>query len=125
LGHVFRINGAKAMNKTTIKELWPRAALWLLFLGPFFFITYGWVNNFTAGRADVSSLVFWWEHKIPFLPWTIVPYWSIDLFYGISLFICASKRELNIHALRLLAASVICCLCFIIIHPKAICSEGA
>lgn len=102
------------MTKAQIKELWPRAALWLLFLGPFFFITYGWANRYGA-YADTASLVFWWEHKIPFIPWTIVPYWSIDLLYGISLFICTSRRELNIHALRLLAASALCCLFFIII----------
>jgi membrane-associated phospholipid phosphatase len=41
------------------------------------------------------------------VPWTIVPYWSIDLLYGLSLFICSSRRELDMHAKRLLAAQLI------------------
>ena len=94
--------------------LWKRGALWLLLLAPLFFISYGQVNHFTAARTDVQSLVFAWEHRIPFLPWTIIPYWSIDLLYGISLLICTSRRELDRHALRLVAASLIACVGFLL-----------
>lgn len=94
--------------------LWKRGVLWLLLLAPLFFISYGQVNHFTATRADVRSLVFAWEHAIPFLPWTIIPYWSIDLLYGISLLICTSRRELDRHALRLVAASLIACAGFLL-----------
>ncbi len=94
--------------------LWKRGALWLLLLAPLFFISYGQVNHFTATRTDVQSLVFAWEHRIPFLPWTIIPYWSIDLLYGISLLICTSRRELDRYALRLVAASLIACVGFLL-----------
>lgn len=94
--------------------LWKRGALWLLLLAPLFFISYGQVNHFTATRTDVQSLVFAWEHWIPFIPWTIIPYWSIDLLYGISLLICTSRRELDRHALRLVAASLIACVGFLL-----------
>jgi hypothetical protein len=53
---------------------WARAVAWLCLLGPFFFLSYGTANWLAAQRAEVGSVVFDWEHAIPFLPWTIVPY---------------------------------------------------
>jgi hypothetical protein len=93
---------------------WARATRWLLFLAPFFFLSYGAANWLAAMRADVGSVVFAWEHRIPFLPWTIIPYWSIDILYGISLFVCTSDRELDSHARRLITAQVIAVTCFIL-----------
>src|SRR5207248_122646 len=61
---------------------WREAALWLAVLGPFFFLSYGFANWVAAHRAQVGSLVFAWERRIPFIPWTIVPYWTIDAFYA-------------------------------------------
>src|SRR5262249_6962522 len=52
--------------------------------------------------------------SIPFMPWTIVPYWSIDLFYVLSLFLCARRAELDVHARRLLCAQVIAVACFLL-----------
>ncbi|MBK5142847.1 phosphatase PAP2/dual specificity phosphatase family protein [Budviciaceae bacterium BWR-B9] len=102
------------LNSDSRRQLWLRAGVWLLFLAPFFFLTYGQVNQFTATRDDVEVLAFSWESSIPFLPWTIVPYWSIDLLYGISLFICTSRRELMVHGLRLAIASVAACVGFLL-----------
>ncbi|SDY22224.1 phosphatase PAP2/dual specificity phosphatase family protein [Lysobacter enzymogenes] len=93
---------------------WGRAALWLLLLGPLFFASYGYANSVAAARADVPSLAFAWERAIPFWAWTIVPYWSIDLFYGISLFVCRDRRELDTQALRLLTAQVVAVSCFLL-----------
>ena len=61
---------------------WKQAALWLLFLGPFFFITYGFANGLASQQMEVSHIVFAWERSIPFVPWTIIPYWSIDFLYA-------------------------------------------
>lgn len=90
-----------------------RAIGWIAFLGPFFFVTYGFANWLASRRDDVGAIVFAWEHAIPFVPWTILPYWSIDLFYGLSLLICATRRELDRQAWRLLAAQVVSVACFI------------
>ena len=90
-----------------------RAALWLSFLGPFFFLSYGLANGLAAQQENVTSLVFAWENNIPFLPWTIVPYWSIDALYALSLFICATIRDVDQLAKRLLTAQVIAVACFI------------
>ncbi|PHM49386.1 phosphatase PAP2/dual specificity phosphatase family protein [Xenorhabdus miraniensis] len=99
-------------------RLWLTAAIWLLLLAPFFFITYGQINQLTAQRDDVEVMVFSWEHYIPFWSWTIIPYWSIDLFYGISLFICTCRREQWIHGWRLVTASLIACVGFLLFPLK-------
>ena len=86
---------------------WLRAALWLAFMGPFFFISYGFANWWSSRLPHVDSFYFAWEKAIPFWDWTILPYMSIDVFYAGSLFLCTSRAELDTHARRLLAATLI------------------
>ena len=85
-----------------------RGLLWLLLLGPFFFLSYGLANHHTAGLAEVGSLVFDWERHIPLWPWTILPYWSIDLLYGLSFLLPRSRLEMDRHAMSLLTTQIIC-----------------
>jgi protein-tyrosine phosphatase len=94
--------------------LWKRGVLWLLLLGPLFFASYGFANWLTTQRDDVGSLVFAWESAMPLWPWSIVPYWSIDLLYGLSFLLPATRREMDRHALRLLSAQLICVACFLL-----------
>jgi protein-tyrosine phosphatase len=84
-----------------------RAIAWLAFLGPFFFASYGLANWLASRRSGVGAVAFDWERAIPFMPWTIVPYWSIDLLYVVSIFVCTTRRELDRHAQRLLAVQLI------------------
>lgn len=97
-----------AVAMTGESALWQRSVIWLLFLGPFFFISYGFANRMAAERAITDSLVFGWEQRIPFLAWTILPYWSIDLFYGFSFLCCRDRLQVDRHALRLLTAQLVC-----------------
>src|SRR2546425_5028766 len=90
------------------------AVLALLALAPFFFLTYGFANWVTSRRADVGSVVFGWEHRIPFIAWTIVPYWSTDLFYAVSLFLCRTRTELRTHVKRLVAVQVLSVMSFLL-----------
>lgn len=105
---------AKTGTDTVAARPWRRALLWLALLGPFFFISYSIANTLAAHRSDVGSIVFEWEHVIPFMAWTIVPYWIIDALYGVSLFVCKTKAELDSHAKRLLTAQIIAVICFIL-----------
>ena len=96
-----------------MKRPWKRAAAWLAFLGPFFFASYGFANWLASRRANVGAIAFEWERAIPFVPWTIVPYWSIDLLYAISLFVCTTRREVDRHGQRLLFAQLVSVACFL------------
>jgi hypothetical protein len=91
-----------------------RALLWLTFLAPFFYATYGAANYLASLRGDVGAFVFGWERHIPFIAWTIIPYWSINLFYGLSLLICLTRAEVDALGRRLLTAQMIAVTCFIL-----------
>jgi protein-tyrosine phosphatase len=94
-----------------------RAFAWLALLAPLFYLTYG-LANWWAGQqmaaGGVPSVVFDWEHQIPFWAWTVFPYWSINAFYGLSLFLSRSKHRINRHAARLLSAQAIAVTCFVL-----------
>jgi Dual specificity phosphatase, catalytic domain/PAP2 superfamily len=92
---------------------WPRALAWLLFLGPFFFLTYNFANVSASHRAHVAVLAFPWERYIPFIGWTILPYWSSDLLYALSLGICRTRDELDRHGKRLVAIQIFSTACFL------------
>jgi len=75
-------------------------------------------NFVTSRRADVPSIVFAWEQRMPFLAWTIVPYWSIDVFYGLSVFVCKTREELDVLVRRLLTAQIMAAMCFLMFPLK-------
>ncbi len=87
---------------------WLPALLWLAGLGPLFFLSYGFANWVTGLRRAVPEVAFAWEHRIPFLAWTIIPYWSTDLFYAVSVFLCRTRAELRTHVSRLIVVQVVC-----------------
>ncbi|CAG2132067.1 phosphatase PAP2/dual specificity phosphatase family protein [Cupriavidus numazuensis] len=92
---------------------WGLALGLLAVMGALFFSSYGLANWLASQRADVPYFHFGWERGMPFVPWSIVPYWSIDLLYGISFFLWATRTDLLAHVKRLLAAQVISVACFI------------
>ena len=91
-----------------------RAALWLALLAPFFYLSYGFANWLASTRLYVGSIVFSWEHHVPFVAWTIVPYWSINLFYGLSLLLNDSRQGVDRLAGRYLTAQLIAVTFFIL-----------
>ncbi len=93
---------------------WLAAAGWLALLGPLFFVVYGWCNAVSAHRAHVGSFFFAWERQIPFVPWMIVPYVSIDLFFAGSFFLCRDRAQLRVHAARIGLAILISAAAFLL-----------
>lgn len=93
---------------------WRRAAAWLVLLGIVFYGSYGAANAWAASRAGVPSVVFGWEHQLPFWAWTIFPYWSVNALYALSLFVARNRREMDRHAARLLTAQAIAIACFVL-----------
>jgi protein-tyrosine phosphatase/membrane-associated phospholipid phosphatase len=108
-------------SETKIGEapLWRRATLWLAGLGAFFYVGYPLTNWLASLRRDVPVVVFGWENAVPFLAWTIIPYWTTNLFFILSLYLCRTRRELDIHAKRLLSAQAIAFLFFIAVPLRA------
>jgi len=94
---------------------WRAAIAWMaLVLGPGFFLVYGACNELTSLRTEVGSFFFEWERHIPVLPWTIVPYWSLDIFYACSVLLCRSRLELDRHALRVVTAVLLSAVGFLL-----------
>src|SRR2546430_3637634 len=89
-------------GRSTRKALLASAGLSILFL-----IVYSGCNWITARRAGVGTFYFEWERRIPFVPFFILPYMSIDLFFVAAPFLCRTERELSILAKRIAAAIIV------------------
>ena len=77
-----------------------------------FGLLYGLSNHLTSLRADVGDGVFDWERSIPFVPWTILPYLSIVVFFGWSFFVCNDRQALRLHLLRLALLMLLALSCY-------------
>ena len=97
-----------------------RAALWLVFLGPFFYASYGLANYLASLNTEVPNVAMAWEKAIPFMAWTIIPYWSINLFYVATLFFNEDTDGVNRTAKRYLTCQIIAVGCFILFPLRAI-----
>ena len=86
---------------------------WLAGATSLFLILYGTCLGVTAQRADVPTLYFAWERHIPYVPWMIWPYLSIDLFFLGSFFVCRRRDELTALGRRLVLATVLAAACFL------------
>lgn len=69
-------------------------------------------NHLSALRGEVGRGVFAWEHLIPFVPWTIVPYLSIVPLFIASFFVRRSRGELLRHTRRLLLLLALALACW-------------
>ncbi|MCT7664667.1 phosphatase PAP2/dual specificity phosphatase family protein [Shinella kummerowiae] len=105
---------------TNRRAVFRTAALWLAFLAPFFYLTYGTANWLASLRTAVPNLAFGWETHIPFIAWTIIPYWSINAFYALSLFVNDTPEEVGRLARRYLTAQIVAVACFVVLPLQAI-----
>lgn len=79
-----------------------------LALSGWFLLVYNGCNHLAALRPHlVGSCAFAWEAHYPFVPWMIVPYWSIDLAFFTAPFFCTSGFLLRQHFRRVALAIAI------------------
>ena len=97
------------MRPKFAKALTVSVALSILFL-----IVYGGCNWITARRANVGLFYFEWERATPFVPFFILPYMSIDLFFVVAPFLCRTERELSILTKRIVTAIAVAGICFLL-----------
>ena len=81
-----------------------------------FLLVYGACLWITARRGDVGVFYFAWERAIPFVPFMILPYMSIDLFFVAAPFLfsrCAGARRSSSRGSRV--RSFVAGVCFLVI----------
>ncbi len=95
------------------------AALRMGLTSSIFATLYGLCNRLSHWRGGWAEGVFEWERSIPFLPWTIVPYLSIVLFFVASFFVDRERERLNRHAAAVLIAVAVASLCYLLAPLRA------
>ena len=84
-----------------MKRPWAEAAGAAALTSLLFVVAYNVCNQLTHVRPDVGVWAFAWERSWPVVPAMIVPYWSIDLLFVFSPFICANPGEVAVHRRRI------------------------
>jgi membrane-associated phospholipid phosphatase len=80
-----------------------------------FLVVYGGCIWITSRRRDVGVFYFQWERSIPFLPFMILPYLSIDLFFVAAPFLLPNEKELWLFVRRVAAAILVAGLFFLVL----------
>ncbi|HLY08926.1 MAG TPA: phosphatase PAP2 family protein, partial [Planctomycetota bacterium] len=93
---------------------WGPAALWALGCSLLFVGVYAGCNGLAAGRSELGTIQFGWERRLPFVAWTILPYWSIDGFFVASFFFCRDRAGLRRLGGRIAAAILAGGVCFLL-----------
>jgi membrane-associated phospholipid phosphatase len=60
----------------------------------FFSLVYFGSAAITSRRANVPTLSFAWESRIPFVAWCILPYLSLHVLCAAAFFVCRTRDEL-------------------------------
>ncbi len=89
------------------------ACLWLAGLVPLFAVSYSIANYLASQQLVVANMAMEWERHIPFLHWTIVPYWSLNLLYLLAFFTASSLGAVHVLGIRLLFVQLLAVGCFL------------
>jgi hypothetical protein len=93
---------------------WRAALVSMVVCGLMFEVCYNACNWYTSLRSDVGTWCYDWEFEIPFIPAMIVPYWTLNLFFIGSFFVCSTLAELKVLRTRIGLAILIACSCFLL-----------
>ncbi|MHC5226294.1 phosphatase PAP2/dual specificity phosphatase family protein [Ignatzschineria sp. LJL83] len=105
------------------KRLWVYKIAGLCALILFFYVTYNFANQMTLLRAKnevIPHVMFAWESNIPLIPWTIIPYWSENLLYGLAVLLACNLRQLKTLLKQLFSVQIICVLGFLLVPLQQI-----
>lgn len=95
-----------------------RQLFWAIALSAFFIAIYSTTNFLASQRPSVPSVYFEREKYTPFVPVMILPYMSIDLFFFFAPFLCADKKQMRVHAMRIIFAIIVAGTIFLIAPLK-------
>lgn len=90
----------------TDRPTWRQSAGLAAAVSLLFVFAYAGSNGWSAMLSGVPSLHLPGEQQIPFLPWSVLPYWSLDLLFVGSFFLLADRAQLWRHSARLATAIV-------------------
>ena len=79
-----------------------------------FACVYGICNRLTHARVGIGQGVFVWEKAIPFVPWTILPYLSIVIFFALSFLVRRERAAVDRHLHALAINLVLSVLCYVL-----------
>ncbi len=106
---IFSVSVARRRHEMKLRALKASA-----FLSTLFLVVYHTCNWITAQRTDVGTIYFGWERMIPFMPFFILPYMSVDLFFVVAPFLCADESELRAFSRRIALAIIVAGACFLL-----------
>lgn len=79
-----------------------------------FLLVYRSAAWYTSNLDHVPTFLFNFEERMPFIPWTILPYMTSGIFFSLVFFLCEDLLELKVLTKRMLFTTVVAGLCYII-----------
>ncbi len=104
------------LSQEPIREAgqWREALVRTIALSILFVVIYGGTSWITSLRSDVGTWYYAWERFIPFVPWMVIPYMSIDLFFVAGPFLCRDRQELRTLSRRIILGIIAAGICFLV-----------
>ncbi len=96
-----------------LRQRLPWALASAIFTSALFMILYPLTAAYSTHHQQPTFIKFPWEEPIPLVPFFVLPYWSLDLFFFAAPFLCKNRQEIFRLALRLSTAIILACAVFL------------
>lgn len=73
----------------------------------FFTVIYGYTNFRASQLSGLARLYSEWETTLPLVPWMVYPYLSLNLLFGVVIFVVRDLKEIRTFCLSLCAGAVL------------------
>lgn len=116
MGTIYSIDCPKNLTTLTEKKagFLARKAAVSVVLSLLFIVVYGGASYLAKITGAPPGWHFSWERAIPVIPWMIVPYMSIDLFFVGAPFLCRNWQELGVFTQRIVVGILIAGVFFVV-----------